>query len=402
MVTLARPTLEQEIRLDAVAIDGCLAATNIVATRARGVAGALTGIPVEEVPQILSTLFPLCGIAHAVAALTAIEAALRVAVSPAQRAFWELMLLAEHGAALAWRILMDWPVLLGEPPQTRVCAEIRRAASALSDGTEHVRWTTIGGAHLRFGRRDLQENVSTLARMLLNLFPGAADPVLTWNELQRAIASGRSTAARLITIARNGVMSGYGRHDGPLLPPVDADWFAARLISEPDFSDAPTLDGMPTEVGALAAKRHPLIADALSDWGPTLATRLLAAALDASVVAKRLLAALDELSDDDPVAADLTQTGRGAAVVETARGPLAYCIDVAAGRVEAMRSVAPTEWNFHANGPFMAALIAAPRVPDPLFAARLLAASFDPCVPFSIHLSSDRRPPIGAELTLHA
>ena len=112
----------------------------------------------------------------------------------------------------------------------------------------------------------------------------------------------------------------------------------------------------------------------------------MAAALDAPVVAGRLCRALDELADDDPVEVDLTRAGRGAGVVETARGPLAYFVDAADGRVRILRSVAPTEWNFHPDGPFMAALDAAPRVADPLLAARLLAASFDPCVPFSIEL----------------
>jgi Ni,Fe-hydrogenase I large subunit len=183
---------------------------------------------------------------------------------------------------------------------------------------------------------------------------------------------------------------------------MDADWFAARLAAEPQFSNAPTLDGTPAEVGPLAAQRHPLVADAIAHWGATLATRLLAAALDAPVVAGRLLRALDTLADGDPVEVDLTRTGRGAGAVETARGPLAYFVDLAFGRVRMLRSVAPTEWNFHPDGPFMAALDAAARVSDPALAARLLAASFDPCVPFRIELAGDRRPPSHSEVALHA
>ena len=47
----------------------------------------------------------------------------------------------------------------------------------------------------------------------------------------------------------------------------------------------------PAEVGPLAALRHPLVGEALAHWGAGLATRLLAAALDAPVVAGRLRAA---------------------------------------------------------------------------------------------------------------
>jgi hypothetical protein len=402
VVTLAWPTLDQQIRLDAVAIDGRLVAKSLVTTRTSGIAAALAARTIEDVPEILPRLFPLCGAAHAVASLAAIEAALEIEVSPAQSAFRELMLLAERGAALGWRILMDWPPLLGGLPQVRACAKIRRAAAVVGTVAEGARWTRIGGYKLRPARDHLGRAVSELARMLVDLFPEADKPTLSLDELEAAMQGGISTPARLINTARADVMAGYGRHDRPRLPSMDADWFAARLASEPRFSDAPTLDGTPAEVGPLAAQRHPLIAEAVAHWGSTLATRLLAAALDAPVVAGRLCRAFEQLTDDDPVKVDLTRAGRGGGVVETARGPLAYFVDAADGRVRLLRSVAPTEWNFHPDGAFMAALDAAPSVPDPVFAARLLAASFDPCVPFSIEMPGDHQSPANAEIALHA
>lgn len=402
MATLAWPTLDQQIRLDAVTIDGRLMAKSLVTTRASGIARALAAQPVEQVPQVLSQLFPLCGTAHAVAGIAAFEAAFGIEVSSAQLAFRELMLLAEHGAALGWRILMDWPPLLNGLPQVRACADIRRAATAVSTVAERGRWTRIGGVRLRPDRDELGRTVSELARMLVELFPEAADPARSWSELESAIQRDSSTPARLIHAAGTAELANYGQHDRPLLPSMDADWFATQLVAEPRFSDSPTLYGTPAEVGPLAAQRHPLVAEALAYWGPTLATRLLAAALDAPVVAGRLCRALDGLTDDDPVEINLTRSGRGAGVVETARGPLAYFVDAADGRVRLLRSIAPTEWNFHPDGPFMAALDAAPSVPDPVFAARLLAASFDPCVPFRIELSGDQRPQTQAEVALHA
>ena len=399
MATLAGPTLDQHIRLEAGAIDGRLVTKNLVTTRAGGIAAALAARPLADVPALLPRLFPLCGAAHAAASLGAIETALGMELSPAQAAFRDLLLLAEHGAAVAWRILMDWPPLIGEPAQVRTCADIRRAAAAIAAGAEGAQWARIGGAKLRPDRDDLHRAVHELARMLTGLFPEADTPSLP--ALESKMSAGASTPARLISIARR-ELADYGFHDLPRLAAMDAGWFADRLASERGFSDAPTRDGIPAEVGPLAAQRHPLLADALEQWGPTLATRLLAAALDASLVGGRLLSALDKLSDGDPAAPDLTRTDRGAGVVETARGPLAYYVETAHGRVRTLRSVAPTEWNFHAKGPFMAALAAAPRVADPVFAARLLAASFDPCVPFTIDVvTGDRRPP-HTEPALHA
>ena len=399
MATLAWPTLDQHIRLEAVAIDGRLVTKHLVTTRAGGIAAALAGRVLADVPPLLPRLFPLCGAAHAIASLAAIEAALRIELSPAQTAFRDLLLLAEHGAAVAWRILMDWPPLIGEPAQVRACADFRRAAAAINAGAEGGQWARIGGAKLRPDRDELPRAVRELALMLNGLFPEADAPSLY--ALEAKLSAGASTPARLISIARR-ELANYGAHDLPRLAAMDADWIATQLASQPDFSDAPTRDGIPAEVGPLAAQRHALVADALGQWGPTLPARLLAAALDAHVVAERLLCALDNLSDGDPAAAELTRTGCGAGVVETARGPLAYCVETAEARVRTLRNVAPTEWNFHAEGPFTAALAVAPRVTDPVFAARLLAASFDPCVPFTIDLESGDRRPTHAELALHA
>ena len=395
------PLLEQQIRLDAVFSNGRLIAKRLVATRAHAVADILIGRPVDGIPQILSQLFPLCGTAHAAAGLAAIEAALEIEVSPAQRAFRDLMLLAEHGAALAWRMLMDWPPLLGEPPNTRACADVRRPVAVINAIVGRDRWARVGGVKLRPNHDNLGRAVSELARMVVELFPEAAS-ASSWSKLKSAMQSGASVPARLINTTRAGALADYGRHDRPLLPSRGADWFSARLAAEPRFCEAPTLDGTSTEVGPLAAQRHPLVADALAHWDSTLATRLLAAALDARVVAERLIHALDALTDDDPVEVELTRSGRGTGVVETARGPLAYLVDTADGRVRMLRSVAPTEWNFHPDGPFRAALDDAPIVPDPMLAARLLAASFDPCVPFSIELLDDYRPPAHAASIHHA
>lgn len=388
MPRLAWPIADEKICLDAVLTGGRLVPNGVVSTRNRGVAAALAGRPVDEVPGLLRRLFPLCGTAHTVAAVTAIETALGVAPPPAQHAYRELMLVAEHANAVAWRLLMDWPPLLGGTADPTTYAAFLRASAPITAGAERLQ--QIGGATVRPSRAEIARAVASLAAMLVALFPEAADPTLSFDALEDALHSGASVPARLIARARAALPAHYGRHDRPLFVSADADWFAARLAAAPGFSEAPTLDGRPAEVGPLAALRHPLVGEALAHWGQGLATRLLAAALDAPVVAARLRAAGDLLVDGDPIAVDTMQGGDGAGVVETARGPLAYWVEVDRGRVRALRSVAPTEWNFHPDGPFRAALDAAPDIADPLAGARLLAASFDPCVPFWVAVAPAR------------
>jgi hypothetical protein len=387
--------LDQEIVLEAALSNGRLVAKRLDARRARAISGALTGQPLDRVAQHLANLYPLCGTAHALAGLGAIEDALDIEISPAQTAFRNLILLAEHAASVAWRLLMDWPPLIGDAPDVRACAAIRRTVGAASAIAES--WTRIAGTTLRVTR--LGTSIDMLATQLTALFPEAA-LASTWPTFERTLADGSSLPARLIKAAR--AMPDYGRHPQPLLTSRDAAWFVRRLRADPHFGEAPTLDGTPAEVGPLAAQRHPLVNEAMTQWGPTLATRLLAAALDAPALATRLRSARQALADDDPTTYDTMSPGRGTSVVETARGALAYEVDVGDGVVRSLRSVAPTEWNFHPRGPFAMALASAPPVADPLFAARLLAASFDPCVPFRIALAQDRPTAADIEAVCHA
>lgn len=317
------------------------------------------------------------------------------------------MLLVEHATALGWRLAMDWPPLLGAAPAIPLYAAIRQAAARVAAA---IRWNVrrpLIEAPPAPDLAVLTEAMAALCRALGDVFPDVADPAMSWPELYSALLTGTSVPAQAIRIARTGPMAEYGGHGGPMLGPRDAAWYGDRLAADPNFGNQPACDGVPAEVGALAARRHPLVPEALSRWGPVLATRLLAAALDVPAVASRLRAAAEAVADggartpgtepegapirsavdrsaDSPVDPRPSPPNRGAGLVETARGPLAYFTTVADGRLAQLRNVAPTEWNFHPTGPFMTAIAAAPKVPDPAQAARWLAASFDPCVPFRI------------------
>jgi hypothetical protein len=86
----------------------------------------------------------------------------------------------------------------------------------------------------------------------------------------------------------------------------------------------------------------------------------------------------------------------GLAWVEMARGTLIHWVqldgDGPQAKVIACQVVAPTEWNFHPQGPVARLLSALPD--DAGFAAHaaLVVAAFDPCVPFAIEGADDPRP----------
>jgi hypothetical protein len=159
---------------------------------------------------------------------------------------------------------------------------------------------------------------------------------------------------------------------GGLLPSLDA---AASLLPWPQldagFCARPQWQGRAAETGAIARRPYTTTEGAC---------------------AARWLARLDELRDwatgNEKVGAGGTASavhlapGRGRALIETARGLLMHEIALDGERIADYFIVAPTEWNFHAQGPLAAWLMgraANKREELHAFAARAVAA-LDPCV----------------------
>jgi hypothetical protein len=158
------------------------------------------------------------------------------------------------------------------------------------------------------------------------------------------------------------------------LPPLDAQ---ASLASWPQFDAGfcrlPHWQGAAAETGALA--RQPGRA---ADLGKAFAARWLA----------RLAELRDWAGGSAKVGAGGTASavqvvpGRGRALVETARGLLMHEISLDGEGIADYFIVAPTEWNFHPQGPlpgWLSGCDAADRAAANSFVARAVAA-LDPCV----------------------
>jgi coenzyme F420-reducing hydrogenase alpha subunit len=159
------------------------------------------------------------------------------------------------------------------------------------------------------------------------------------------------------------------------------DW--AVLGIDEAFAVAPTLAGQPAETGALARRAdEPLVAAALGD-GRRVAARLAARRADLDFLARGLLEPelLQGWLGGAPVA-----PGVGLARVETARGLLLHLMQVKDGRVAGYVIVAPTEWNFHAQGAFAGEIVGSPAATrdEAEGLARRLALALDPCVSYEV------------------
>ncbi|MFC0239319.1 nickel-dependent hydrogenase large subunit [Rhodopseudomonas telluris] len=173
----------------------------------------------------------------------------------------------------------------------------------------------------------------------------------------------------------------------PLTAADDASIGHALLRHGASFAARPDLSGRVPETGSLARLAdHPLIRSA----GTGLAGRLLARLIEARATPQRL-ATLRRGETDvaDVLQATRLGDGVGLGAVECARGRLHHLIALdSTGCIARYEILAPTEWNFHPQGPLARALIGAPlgaREADRHRVARLVAA-FDPCVGFDVQL----------------
>ncbi|MBB1092165.1 nickel-dependent hydrogenase large subunit [Rhodopseudomonas palustris] len=153
------------------------------------------------------------------------------------------------------------------------------------------------------------------------------------------------------------------------------------------FALRPDIAGRVPETGSLARQAmHPLI----QSHGTGLAGRLLARLIEIRATPDRLRALRNGHSDvADIMQATRLGDGLGLAAVECARGRLHHLIALDSnGLIRQFDILAPTEWNFHPQGPLARSLTgqALRATDDDRCRVERLVAAFDPCVGFDVHL----------------
>jgi len=290
-----------------------------VASERPAVASYLRARPADDAVRLVPLLFALCGQAQGRAATLALAAA-RGTDYPAQLdAAIQREALREH----LWRWLLDLPAQFGEAAMRE---EFVAAAGWVGKGQRDELAALLNDAR-----------IAALCRRLAEMEDAS------------------ELAPRF-------------------LPPLDA---RASLDCWPrldaDFCRMPHWQGAAAETGAIA-RRHPGAGAKL----PAFAARWLA----------RLGELRDWASGTEKVGAGGTAsaaqsgTGRGRALVETARGLLMHEIVLDGELIADYFIVAPTEWNFHPQGPLAGWLIgrdANDRQALQAFAGCAVAA-LDPCV----------------------
>ncbi|HEV6968830.1 hypothetical protein [Roseateles sp.] len=318
-----------------------------------------------EVPGLLASLYSLCGHAHRLCAQMALQAVER-GEAPADAAAARALqheTLCEH----ARRIGLDWPAAL--------------SPAAAGDASRSLQ----ACPPLRSREADLRDARLWLQKHLLAM--PAADWLRGW-EASPAWWSDWSTAGHgwLPALVRDARAA--------------ADWPVAAAEPLHAHAGAVSLRQLAASLrGTPGFSRQPLWQDDCAETGCW--TRLNDAARPLPATPWQRLgsrvAELVRLSlPDEPgrsgsgwlaFGALQVAPGEGLAWVEMARGLLVHhaALD-GAGRVAAYQVLAPTEWNFHAEGAVAAALERL-RPAHGAFAQRRIAAlmaAYDPCVRFEV------------------
>lgn len=358
---------------------GRVADVQVTSTRRTDFSAALAGRDVNEALTLVPSLFSICSSAHAVAALGACEAALGIEVDEAQVRLRRLLSQLESLDNHAFQLCVAWAKHAGVPPEVEALRHVRQATEGLRlwlhGGT---RWVRLGGVGFAPSGTP-GPNLEALAHAVDAVAPaptrsGDVDALRAW------VASSTSAVAALLREVFVLKAEGFGKSSLPLVPPLDAAWFAQRLVG-PDFGAHPRLDSGAAESGALSrVASHPGVAPLVAAWGHAVLPRLVAGLVDLHVLAESVAAEARALVGSPGHAPATATSGRAAGVADTSRGRLAHAVELDAGRVVHWRQVAPTEWSFHPFGVLKEALTGVP-ADDLARRAALLVLALDPCVP---------------------
>jgi hypothetical protein len=323
--------------------DGVVAEIDIVSPRADP-SPVFIGLSPSEAATLAGRLFSLCPMAQSLAALAAGEAILGIEADVLQRRERALKLLCERLGEMLRASLLDWP---GEaPPAPDDISHLRAALKVLRDLPQ------TGGA---------PEKIGALTAAILGL-----------NDMfDRQLAEVRADEANW----------GLAAQEPDYLSASDDVAVCEAMTRDPAFSRAPALPGRCAETGAAARRRAPCggLAARLAARRADMAAALdaISALLAGEAAPEGLLFARGQMSAQDEA------SGWGVAAVDSARGRLYHALRLdSAGRIADYRIVAPTEWNFHRDGP-LARLLRGARIGAGTAAKRRierLAFVFDPCI----------------------
>ncbi|MBF0355196.1 MAG: nickel-dependent hydrogenase large subunit [Alphaproteobacteria bacterium] len=341
----------------------------------------MAGLGFREAAQRIPTLFSLCAMAQRDACLGALEAAFGISPPPAWEASRKLLVLAETLEEHARHLLLDGALLLGAVPDAEGAKRIRRHVKSLEKAIHPAPFVVKPeAAHLAGWLEELRGLV--LERIMGGRDVSALSSFASLQDWGRGLPP---VPALVLTRLQEHDRSAPPPATAVLMGGLDPVWLADMLRGDKlgRFTSRPATDeGICLETGPLSRQcDHPLIGAIEEELGCGLTARALARLIEISQAMVAMAMILPMLEPWE-LGQGPMGSGEGIGQSEAARGRLVHWVRVEESKINSYRLMAPTEWNFHPEGPFVKALLGAPaRSPEAAsHLARLQAYAFDPCV----------------------
>lgn len=356
----------------------------------------LTGKTPQQVLDTVPIIFSLCANAQAHAASLALHKALKLELSPEIDAAQHLLVHVETLREHAWRILLDWPQLLGHNPDKASVTALLKFDGVLKQNLFKQGAAFKFDSAIELDRAKVWQLISQLKTLLeravfnsrLSTFLALA----TERQLQHWLEQNDSCPARLLSLLYESGWQAIGRNSLTCLPLLTAEELNRTMEQAGlrDFVRTPRWQGHCYENSLLNRQlANPLIADLSSRYGNGLLVRLVARLVEVAAIPEQLRSLLEQISACPSSHPTQTRSdGIGLAQAQAARGLLIHRVELVQGQVCDYKVVAPTEWNFQPDGLAVASLkqLQADSVEQLTQQAVLLINAIDPCVEYRLTL----------------
>ncbi len=393
-------SLEGRLTIDLSRLPDGSGDVRIASSRPFGLTRAFAGKSVDETVRMLPLLFNVCGLAQGAGAADAAERAMGCEVASETQRARSLLVLAETAREHLIRALADWPRLIGQTADNTSVLPALKSCEALRQAIDPSRTAMSIGATSKLDTEAILHSISALSTTIESTVLGesierfearrTALDLESWH--QPAITPAQCLVG--LVIARG--WSGAGNAETRFLPRLPDDELAQRLLDDEceDFAAAPTWMGAPHETSALSRQAaHPLIHLLSAEQGSGLLTRLAARLVEIAALPGKMSAiarlddALSSHGQEAQVRGSSPRPGCGLTQVEAARGRLVHGVAIRAETVARYAILAPTEWNFHPEGPARRGLAEiAGGDGDVREIAELFITALDPCVGYEVRV----------------
>ncbi len=387
--TISMNPIEGQISIDVYLHETKGRRVEIVSSRPLRMVEILIGKRPEEALSIIPLMYNICGTAHSRAALMSIQQCLQFKPEPAMEIARDMLLLAEIAREHLMRIFLDWPKLFAIDAGGHKPAFFNQLTQDLQAASFFRGRAFALDSQLDFDRSTISKLIAGLQQYLhqhvFSISPSdwlAAEDkafIPQWSGQAGTVAS-----QAVHRIYDNG-WAAQGKTDCRHLPELDS----RQLLEQFDkagvgqFSARPTWQGHCFETGALSRQRdYPLVQSLHREFQNALITRWMARLVELARIPQQLSDLLDQIEGESFNGSAEEQDNSGVAQIESARGRLIHRVETRQGVIRNYQILAPTEWNFHPQGPLAQALLSLNTNDETEFyrLAHLMINAIDPCV----------------------